>query len=171
MYLMSWSKDKISRSNVPALSKVQSVISSMKRDMPLTIVDCSSTMSEQVRVACQMATKILVVSTLDQTSIQNSLQMLRDLQPKVPVEWVFNRVDTRMPFSTRDFEQETGFRVAMVLPEDKRVAKVVRNGKLMVDRYKRAKWTRIISDYVKMNGAKRKGTWFDWLLEKVWKRR
>lgn len=150
IYMISRSPDK---REIPSVQQMRNVIQAMRRDMALTLIDCGSDQSEYVEVACQMATKIVVVTTPDQVSLRNAMDLLNRIQPKVPVEICMNRAVRFMPYKLSDLEKELGYPVKLVLPDERKVTTLAWQGKLMVEEKKRSTWSRRVRAYAESHDA------------------
>lgn len=161
--LMSCSVEIQRKPFLPTEETIIEVIETMKKSLGTVIIDCGASVDEYVKVACQMADKILLVSTPDQVSIRNSLMFLEYIRVNAEIEWVINKTKGSVPFNLKELTLETGYPVGMVLPYASKVEEMTLAGKFMVEEYKRHPWSKEIRFYaMKENGEQ--VSWFTRLL-------
>jgi MinD superfamily P-loop ATPase len=146
---------------LPTEETIIEVIDMMKKTFGTVIIDCGAAVDEYVKIACQMADKILLVSTPDQISIRNSLMFLEFIRVRADIEWVINKAKGKLPFKPKELMLETGYPVVMVLPYSERVEQATLAGEFMVEKYKRHPWSKEIRFYA----MKEKGEHISWLMK------
>ncbi|WP_327875276.1 hypothetical protein [Aneurinibacillus thermoaerophilus] len=150
IYLLSCSADYTGEVERPSTAKVQNALEVLQSMLKNVIVDCGSSVDDYTKLACSVATEVLVVTTADQVALRNTLQFIHLIRPllqrKAVIKLILNQVD-KLAFKVTELEETAECEVVMVLPEAKQIKKAMLKGELMVEKYPKAKWSRIIKSY------------------------
>jgi pilus assembly protein CpaE len=118
LYVLAGANDPLDADSITH-AHVSTVVPMLARDFDYVIIDTPAGLDERTLAAVECATDLLLVSSLDVTSIRSlrkELDALDQMSVKVPRTLVLNRADAKVGLNASDVEDALGMPITCTVP-------------------------------------------------------
>ena len=123
LYVLAGANDPVDADSI-GHAHVTQVLPLLAQNFSYVIVDTPSGLDERTLAAIECATDLLLVSSLDVTSIRSlrkELDTLDHMGIKTPRQLVLNRADSKVGLNASDAEEAIGMKIACSIPSSREI--------------------------------------------------
>jgi pilus assembly protein CpaE len=121
LYVLAGANDPVDADSI-SHAHVSAVVPMLAQNFDYVVVDTPAGLDERTLAAIECATDLLLVSSLDVTSIRSlrkELDALDQMNVKTPRTLVLNRADAKVGLSPSDVEEALGLKITCSIPSSR----------------------------------------------------
>ncbi len=121
LYVLAGANDPVDADSI-GHAHVSAVVPLLAQNFDYVVVDTPAGLDERTLAAIECATDLLLVSSLDVTSIRSlrtALDALDQMGVKAPRQFVLNRADAKVGLEPSDAEEALGMKISCAIPSSR----------------------------------------------------